>query len=266
VEAALSEVISLVAGHMDVLPVATRVDVLRRLWPMIALLQSPTDRTTAFATSWSTALEMHLQASEAAAKGAAGSGRVVAAAGSSSACWWLTCFALPIAAVFSFTNITSPLRLSPSAHPPGIEVPDGMLLQDLLSDPFIQDVINRKGAPTLVSGLPLGPTSPGAGAGSEAAGDGGAPRSSLETTSYNPAAAGATGASARNPAAAGPTGASTISSIDTSVGGGGGAAGFMGVGTPRTSESGMPSSELCGRGVVHACSGNHLRNGHTHTH
>jgi hypothetical protein len=121
VEAALAEVISLVAGHLDVLPVgadwlgppplqqlshsrapsqqrlagglrsqnivvhwhassaqsllpsmqvATRVTVLRRLWPMIALLQSPTDRTTAFAASWRTALEMHLHASEAAAKGA----------------------------------------------------------------------------------------------------------------------------------------------------------------------------------------------------
>ncbi|GBF90113.1 hypothetical protein Rsub_02821 [Raphidocelis subcapitata] len=69
VEAALAEVISLVAGHLDVLPVATRVDVLRRLWPMIALLQSPTDRMTAFAASWRTAVDMHLQASEAASKG-----------------------------------------------------------------------------------------------------------------------------------------------------------------------------------------------------
>ncbi|KAI8464574.1 MAG: hypothetical protein J3K34DRAFT_114028 [Monoraphidium minutum] len=69
VEAALAEVISLVAGHLDVLPVSTRVDVLRRLWPMIALLQSPTDRTAAFAAAWRTALQMHLQAAEAAANG-----------------------------------------------------------------------------------------------------------------------------------------------------------------------------------------------------
>jgi hypothetical protein len=54
--------------------VATRNDVLRRLWPMIALLQSPTDRATAFAASWRTALDMHLHAAEAAAKGARGCG------------------------------------------------------------------------------------------------------------------------------------------------------------------------------------------------
>ena len=38
---------------------------------MIALLQSPTDRTTAFAASWHTALDMHAQASEAIARGEA---------------------------------------------------------------------------------------------------------------------------------------------------------------------------------------------------
>ena len=47
-----------------------RTDVLGRLWPMIALLQSPTDRTTAFAAAWRTALDMHLQAADAASKGA----------------------------------------------------------------------------------------------------------------------------------------------------------------------------------------------------
>jgi hypothetical protein len=50
--------------------VEARVDVLRRLWPMISLLQSPTDRTAAFVAAWRTALGMHLQAAEAAAKGA----------------------------------------------------------------------------------------------------------------------------------------------------------------------------------------------------
>ena len=69
VEAALSEVIGLVAGHLDALPPALRADVLRRLWPMIALLQSPTDRMAAFATGWRTALEMHLEAAAAVADG-----------------------------------------------------------------------------------------------------------------------------------------------------------------------------------------------------
>ena len=55
--------------HTHALQIVTRLDVLRRLWPMIALLQSPTDRTTAFAATWRTALDMHLQASEAAANG-----------------------------------------------------------------------------------------------------------------------------------------------------------------------------------------------------
>lgn len=52
------------------LQVPARVNVLRRLWPMIGLLQSPTDRATAFAASWRTALDMHQQAAEAAARGA----------------------------------------------------------------------------------------------------------------------------------------------------------------------------------------------------
>lgn len=62
VEAALEEVVSLIAAHLDVLQVPTRLAVLQRLWPMIALLQSPTDRLTAFAHSWRAALELALAA------------------------------------------------------------------------------------------------------------------------------------------------------------------------------------------------------------
>ncbi|KAF8065439.1 hypothetical protein HT031_003040 [Scenedesmus sp. PABB004] len=58
VEAALEEIVSLVAAHLDVLQVPTRLAVLSRLWPMIALLQSPTDRLTAFAHSWRAALQL----------------------------------------------------------------------------------------------------------------------------------------------------------------------------------------------------------------
>ncbi|WIA16763.1 hypothetical protein OEZ85_013414 [Tetradesmus obliquus] len=58
VEAALEEVVSLVAAHLELLQVPTRLAVLQRLWPMIALLQSPTDRLTAFAHSWRAALDL----------------------------------------------------------------------------------------------------------------------------------------------------------------------------------------------------------------
>jgi hypothetical protein len=43
--------------------VPTRLAVLQRLWPMIALLQSPTDRLTAFAHSWRAALELSISSS-----------------------------------------------------------------------------------------------------------------------------------------------------------------------------------------------------------
>lgn len=65
VEAALEEVVSLIAAHLDVLQVPTRMSVLQRLWPMIALLQSPTDRLTAFAHSWRAALELALSSTAA---------------------------------------------------------------------------------------------------------------------------------------------------------------------------------------------------------
>ena len=65
VEAALEEVVSLITAHLDVLQVPTRLAVLQRLWPMIALLQSPTDRLTAFAHSWRAALELALSANTA---------------------------------------------------------------------------------------------------------------------------------------------------------------------------------------------------------
>lgn len=49
--------------------VPTRLAVLQRLWPMIALLQSPTDRLTAFAHSWRAALDLSMTSSTAAAQG-----------------------------------------------------------------------------------------------------------------------------------------------------------------------------------------------------
>jgi hypothetical protein len=74
VEAALEDVVSLVAAHLDVLQVPTRLVVLSRLWPLIALLQSPTDRLTAFAHAWQAALQLALDSAAAAAAGEAAGG------------------------------------------------------------------------------------------------------------------------------------------------------------------------------------------------
>jgi len=52
------------------LQVPTRLAVLSRLWPMIALLQSPTDCLTAFAHAWRAALALALDSTAAAAQGA----------------------------------------------------------------------------------------------------------------------------------------------------------------------------------------------------
>ena len=49
--------------------VSTRLAVLQRLWNLIALLQSPTDRMTAFAHVWVAAIDLHLQSKQAASQG-----------------------------------------------------------------------------------------------------------------------------------------------------------------------------------------------------
>lgn len=52
-----------------------RRSALQRLWPLIALLQSPSDRMTAFANVWRAALDLHLETSAAKARGASASRR-----------------------------------------------------------------------------------------------------------------------------------------------------------------------------------------------
>jgi hypothetical protein len=154
------------------------------------------------------------------------------------------------------------LALLPNRSPMlGLPFPEGMLLPVLLTDPFIQDVMNSRGAPApnpVAAGHTgaLGPSSPGDGPNYAAAGPTGAsaygPVASGPTgaTSYSPAAAGPTGTSTSSwsPAAAGPTGASTISSL-----GGGNAASLMGVGGQSPNDGAIPASELCGWGHGWVC-------------
>ncbi len=64
--------VSLAASHLELLQVPARLSVLRRLWPLIALLQSPSDRMTAFANCWRAALALHLDARTAALTGGSG--------------------------------------------------------------------------------------------------------------------------------------------------------------------------------------------------
>lgn len=220
VEAALAEVISLVAGHLDVLPVTTRVDVLRRLWPMIALLQSPTDRMTAFAASWRTALDLHLQASEAAAKGVGS----------------LDGLLLPALLADTFIQDVLNQKAQPPIPAPG----DGPV---------------GPGMPGLQSGDTAGTN--GSGGGTSPGGSGGRPGGqSVADTWQNPVAAGATGASTFNPVSAGATGASTISTV-TSVGGNTTTATVMGLGSlegsvPSTPRAGSSSGLLAGAAVTAA--------------
>jgi hypothetical protein len=52
--------------------VSTRLKVLQRMWGLIALLQSPTDRMTALAAVWRTALDLHMASAQARTQGGGG--------------------------------------------------------------------------------------------------------------------------------------------------------------------------------------------------
>lgn len=155
--------------------VPARLAVLSRLWPTIALLQSPTDRLTAFAHAWRTALDLALTATAAAAAGVQQlCARCCHNASSCRRCVCATCLAalLHVLALrpWRIRPRISPCRAATACttHVPGEPgASAAATLTSILADPFLEDVLDER--PAVGGGGQLSAQTSMAGAGGGAA-------------------------------------------------------------------------------------------------